>query len=180
MARILLAAGASVALYKACDLASNLTQAGHKVRAVLTSRAAKLVSPQLFEAVTGEPAYTDEFGDARRSAMDHIELARWGEMLVVAPASADLVARLALGVADDLVTTTALALPAGVPRLLCPAMNPDMLAAPPVRRNLEQLQGDGWSVLAPESGHVACGDEGQGRLPDPARIADWVAKGLRR
>lgn len=180
MARILLAASASVALYKACDLASQLTQDGHKVRAVLTSRAAKLVSPQLFEAVTGEPAFTDEFGDARRTAMDHIELAKWGECLLVAPCTADLLARIALGIGDDLVATVALALPAGVPRLLCPAMNPNMLAAPAVRRNLEQLQGDGWSVLAPEAGHVACGDEGQGRLPDPARIADWLETRLRR
>src|SRR5262245_327952 len=96
MARVLLAASASVAVYKACDLASKLSQDGHQVRAILTRRAAELVHPQLFEAVTGQPAFTDEFGAARKSAMDHIELAKWGELLVVAPASADLVARLAL------------------------------------------------------------------------------------
>jgi phosphopantothenoylcysteine decarboxylase/phosphopantothenate--cysteine ligase len=85
MTRILLGAGASVAVYKACDLASKLTQAGHSVRAILTPRAAELVSPQLFEAVTGEPAQVHEFGPARRGAMDHIELAAWGELLLVAP-----------------------------------------------------------------------------------------------
>lgn len=179
MARILLGTSASVALYKACDLASKLAQQGHAVRAVLTARAAALVSPQLFEAITGEPAYTDEFNASRRGAMDHIELARWGEALLVAPASADVVARLALGMGDDLLTTVALALPAGVPRLVSPAMNPNMLANPAVLRNLARLSEDGWTILEPEAGHMACGDEGRGRLPDPERIAAWVAERLR-
>lgn len=176
MTNILLVAGASVAIHKSCDLASKLTQGGHKVRAILTRNAAKLVSPQLFEALTGESAYTDEFGASRKASMDHIELARWGECLIVAPCTADLLARLALGMSDDLATTTALALPAAKPRLLCPAMNPEMLAAAPVRRNLELLQGDGWKVLAPDSGRMACGDEGMGRLPEPETIAAWIAK----
>lgn len=180
MARILLAAAASVAVYKACDLASSLTQDGHKVRAILTAKAARLISPQLFEAVSGEPAYTDEFEAGRKSAMDHIELARWGECLVVAPCSADLAARLALGLGDDLVTTTALALSRSVPRLLCPAMNPEMLDHPAVRRNLEQLQGDGWNLLQPDAGRMACGAEGRGRLPDPQAIAAWIAAHLTR
>lgn len=178
MSRVLLAASASVSVYKACDLASKLTQAGHAVRAVLTARAAELVSPQLFEAVTGEPAYTSEFDATRRTAMDHIELARWGEALLVAPASADLIGRLANGLADDLVTTTALALEVERPRLLCPAMNPSMLASPPVARNLGRLREDGWRVLEPESGHLACGDEGRGRLPEPAEIVAWLTREL--
>jgi phosphopantothenoylcysteine decarboxylase/phosphopantothenate--cysteine ligase len=180
MSQILLVCGASVAIHKACDLASKLTQDGHKVRAILTRSAAKLVSPQLFEALSGEPAYTDEFGESRRGAMDHIDLARWGQCLVVAPCTADLLARLALGLADDLATTTAIALPAKIPRLLCPAMNPGMLAAPSVRRNLETLQGDGWSLLSPEEGRMACGDEGAGRLPEPTKIAAWIEKTLAR
>ena len=180
MARILLGAAASVALYKACDLASKLSQAGHAVRAVLTARAAALVAPQLFEAVTGEPAFTDEFGATRRGAMDHIELARWAELVLVAPCSADLAARLALGLGDDLVTTVALALPAGTQRILAPAMNPNMLAHPAVARNLARLREDGWEVLEPDAGPMACGDEGPGRLPEPARIAARVAERLRR
>src|SRR5262245_61892161 len=118
MARILLGCGASAALHKACDLASKLAQDGHRVRAVLTPRAAELVSPQLFEALTGEPAAASEFGPGRRGGMDHIELARFAELLLVAPATADLVSRLALGLADDLLCTVALALPSGVPRLI--------------------------------------------------------------
>jgi phosphopantothenoylcysteine decarboxylase/phosphopantothenate--cysteine ligase len=178
MARILLGCGASVAIYKACDLASKLTQAGHRVRAVMTPNAAKLVSPQLFEAVCGEPAQVDEFGPERRGAMDHIELAKWGELLLVAPASAGLVSRLAHGLADDLLGTVALALDAKCPRILCPAMNPNMLAARALQRSLVTLREDGWEILEPEAGHMACGDEGHGRLVDPARIVERVAKRL--
>ena len=170
MTRILLGAGASAALYKACDLASQLSQRGNEVRVVLTPNAARLVAPQLFEAVTGQPAQVDEFGDQRRGAMDHIELSAWGELLVVAPATADLVARLALGLAGDLLGTVALALDSACPRLIAPAMNPRMLAAPATARHLETLQGDGWRVLAPGHGHMACGDAGPGRLSEPEEI----------
>lgn len=174
MSRILLACGASAALHKACDLASLLSQDGHRVRACLTPRAAELVRPQLFEALTGEPASVSEFGDARRAGMDHIDLAHWAEVFLVAPATADLVSRLALGLADDLVTTIALALAPGVRRVLCPAMNPSMLVAPPVLRNLEQLRRDGWTVVEPAAGRLACGDEGRGRLVEPQEIAAFL------
>ena len=174
MSRILLAAGASAALHKSCDLASKLYQAGHEVRTVLTPRAAQLVGPQLFEALTGQPALVDEFGDERRGAMDHIDLSQWGELLVVAPCPADLVARLALGLGGDLVTTVALALPADVPRLVCPAMNPHMLASPPIRRHLDTLLEDGWRILEPGDGPMACGIEGKGRMGEPEEILDAV------
>ena len=170
MTRILLCCGASVAIYKGCDLASKLTQAKHDVRVVLTPSAAKLINPQLFEAVTSQIAEVDEFGPGRRGAMDHIDLAKWAELLLVAPATADLVGKLALGLGDDLVTTVALAYPAGKPRIICPAMNPQMLEQPAVRRNLASLRGDGWVILEPEAGHMACGDEGKGRLPEVETI----------
>lgn len=178
MARIVLICGASVAVYKACDLASKLTQAGHEVRAVLTPRAAKLINPQLFEAVTGQPAAVEEFGPERRGAMDHIELATWAELVLVAPATAGLVGRLALGLAEDLASTVALALPAATPKLLAPAMNPNMLAAGPVARNLATLRADGWRVLEPCAGHMACGVDGKGRLPEPAELVKVVADAL--
>lgn len=179
MARIVLGAAASVAVYKSVDLASKLTQAGHSVRAVLTPRAAKLISPQLFAAVSGEPASVDEFSAERRGAMDHIELATWAELLLVAPCSAGLLARFALGLADDLLSTIALALPAGRPRLVSPAMNPHMLASAPVQRNLATLRADGWSVIEPGAGHMACGVDGKGRLPDPADLVRAVEQALR-
>ncbi len=180
MSRVLLCCGASVSIYKSCDLASKLTQAEHEVRTALTANAARLVAPQLFEAVTGQPAATTEWGSERRTAMDHIEWARWAEVLVVAPASADLLARLALGVANDLVTSSALALDPSRPRLLCPAMNPTMLEAPAVQRNLATLAADGWTTVAPGEGPMACGEVGRGRLAEPAEIAAAVEAALGR
>lgn len=179
MPNVLLAAGASAALHKSCDLASKLAQKGYAVRTVLTPSAAKLVSPQLFEALTGESAHVDEFSASRGSAMDHIELAHWADCFVVAPATADLVSRLALGLAGDLVGTVSLALDVGTPRLIAPAMNPAMLAARPVQRHKDQLVEDGWRWLAPGEGHMACGDHGSGRLMEPADIVERVAESLR-
>jgi phosphopantothenoylcysteine decarboxylase/phosphopantothenate--cysteine ligase len=170
VSKVLLVASASAALHKAVDLASKLTQDGHAVRCVLTERAAELVSPQLFEAVTGEPAASTEYGPGRRGAMDHIDLASWTELVVCAPATADLVGRLAGGLASDLATTALLAVPAGIPRLLCPAMNPHMLAAPAVQRNLGRLLEDGWRLVEPGEGHMACGVAGQGRLAEVDQI----------
>ncbi|HTF88476.1 MAG TPA: flavoprotein [Planctomycetota bacterium] len=179
MANILLGCGASVAIYKACDLASKLVQAGHTVRTVLTPTAAELISPQLFEAVTGESASVSEYGPGRRGAMDHIQLGAWAELILVAPASADLIARLAHGMAGDLVTTAILACPGKRPRLVAPAMNPHMLAQPAMQRNLELLRRDGWTVIEPDSGHMACGDDGKGRLPETAALLTRVAELLK-
>ena len=170
MTRVLLGLSASAAIHKGCDLASKLSQGGHAVRAILTPRAAELVSPQLLEALTGEPAASSEFGPERRGGMDHIELAHWGELLLVAPCTADLVARLALGLGGDLLTTVSLALPRDVPRVLVPAMNPAMWSAPAIERHVATLGADGWRVLEPEAGHLACGDEGKGRMLEPQAI----------
>ncbi len=174
MKHILLGVSASVSLYKACDLASKLSQSGFAVRAVLTENAAKLVHPQLFEAVTGNPAQTSEWGQDRQGAMDHIDLARWADALVVAPATADLIARLALGLADDLLTTLALAMESDKARLVCPAMNPVMLSAPAVQRHLQRLTEDGWHIEEPGEGHMACGEAGRGRLSEPTVILERV------
>ncbi len=174
MKNVLLGVSASVALYKSCDLASQLTQAGLAVRCILTENAAKLISPQLFEAVTGQPAHVSEWGKQRKGAMDHIDLARWGDALVVAPATADWMARTSHGFANDLLTTVQLAMEAEKPRLMCPAMNPTMFQAKPVQRNLAQLVEDGWQVVAPGEGNTACGERGQGRMAEPQEIADHI------
>ena len=178
MTNVLLVASASAALYKACDLASKLTQASFAVRVVLTPRAAQLVAPQAFEAVTGEPVWGDEFGEQRRGAMDHIDLGDWADVCVVAPATADLISRLATGIANDLASTVPLVLRPGVPKLVAPAMNPRMWDAAPIQRNVATLAADGWSVLQPGVGHMACGDEGRGRLSEPADIVAAVREAI--
>ena len=178
MADILLCVSASVSLYKSCDLASKLVQGGHRLRTVLTANAAKMISPQLFEAITGDTASVSEWGAARRGAMDHIDLGRFAEVCVVAPCSADLTARLAHGQAGDLVTTALLATKDGIPKLVCPAMNPLMLSKPAVQRNIETLRSDGWTVVEPGAGHMACGDDGMGRLAEPLEIIDALERAL--
>lgn len=180
MVRIALGCSASAALHKGADLSSKLTQSGHEVQVVLTARAAELISPQLFEALTSQPAHVAEFGAARKGAMDHIQLSQWVEMWVLAPAGADLIAKLAHGMADDLLTTAILATPSSVPRLLAPAMNPHMLGHPATKRNLNLLEGDGWRILGSGDGHMACGVHGSGRLLEPAEILARVAAELQR
>ena len=180
MSVLVLGVSGSVSVYKACDLASKLVQAGHTVRTVMTHHAAELVSPQLFEALTGEAPFVDEFSEERQGGMDHIEIARTAELFLVAPMTGNLAARLALGIADDLVSTVSLAIAAGIPRLACPAMNPSMLGHPAVKRNLKTLAEDGWEVMEPGSGNMACGDEGAGRLPEPAEILARVEELLSR
>jgi phosphopantothenoylcysteine decarboxylase/phosphopantothenate--cysteine ligase len=176
MSSILLCCGASAALHKGCDLASRLTRAGHEVRVLLTPRATELVSLQLFEALTGQPAASDEFGPDRRGSMDHIEMGTWAELVLVAPCTADLVGRIAHGLGNDLVTSTLIATPADVPRVLCPAMNTHMLAQPAVRRNLGLLREDGWRIEEPQEGHLACGVQGLGRMVEPEAIAALVVE----
>lgn len=177
MTNVVLCCAASAALHKGADLASKLTQAGYAVRVALTSHAARLISPQHFEALTGEPAGVDEFGSARRTAMDHIDLSEWAELLLVAPASASLIGQLANGLANDLPATIALATPMDVPRVLCPAMNPHMIANPAVERNLARLREDGWRLVEPGEGHMACGVHGRGRLAEPLEIVE-VLRGV--
>lgn len=179
MTRILLGISASAAVAKAADLASKLRGAGHEVSAVLTPNAAELISPQLLEALTGQPTHVHEYGPDRRCAMDHIDLARRTELLLIAPATADLIGLLAAGLAPNLLTTLSLAIPAGVPRVLIPAMNPHMFAQPAVQRNLATLAGDGWRVEQPNVGEVACGDEGPGRFLETAEVLERLGDLLR-
>lgn len=177
MTNVVLCSAASAALHKGADLASKLTQAGYTVRVALTGHAAQLISPQHFEALTGEPASVDEFGAGRRTAMDHIDLSEWADLLLIAPASASLIGQLAHGLANDLPATVALATPSEVPRIVCPAMNPNMIGNPAVARNLAQLCEDGWQLIEPGEGHMACGVHGRGRLAEPLEILE-VVKGI--
>ncbi len=177
---VVLAVSGSVAVYKACEVASTLVQKGYRVPVALTPSAARLVTPVLFRAITGEPAVVDEFAPDAPAAMTHIALADAADAFLVAPASADVLARLALGLANDLVTTTALALRPEAKRLFAPAMNARMLANPVVKRNVDALRALGWQAIDPESGHLACGVEGPGRLADPAKVVAAVERALSR
>jgi phosphopantothenoylcysteine decarboxylase/phosphopantothenate--cysteine ligase len=172
--RVLLGVGGGIAAYKAADLVRRLREQGCDVRVVLTHAAGQFVSPLSFQALSGHPARSALLDPAAEAGMDHIELARWAERLVIAPATADLIARLAAGLADDLLTTLALATEA--PVLLAPAMNRVMWQHPATQANLATLVGRGVRVLGPASGSQACGESGPGRLLEPGEIAARVCE----
>lgn len=168
--RILLGVSASIAAYKAIELIRRLRERGAQVRVVMTAHAQALVTPLSLQAVAGTPVRTDLFDAHAEAGMDHIELARWAEHIVIAPASADLIARLAHGLADDLLTTLVLA--SDAPLSLAPAMNHQMWRHPAVRENVARLRARGVELIGPDSGAQACGETGAGRLLEPRQIAD--------
>jgi len=165
---ILLGVSGGIAAYKACELVRRLRDAGCEVRVVMTRAATAFVTPLSFQALSGQPVRTDLLDAEAESGMDHIALARWADRVVIAPATADLMARLAAGMADDLLTTLCLASEA--PLLLAPAMNRVMWAHPATRANTELLLARGVRMVGPESGYQACGEEGAGRMAEPASI----------
>ncbi|MGO2132204.1 MAG: bifunctional phosphopantothenoylcysteine decarboxylase/phosphopantothenate--cysteine ligase CoaBC [Halomonas sp.] len=166
--RILLGISGGIAAYKSAQLARLLKQGGHEVRVVMTQGAQAFIAPLTLQALSGEPVRTSLLDPEAEAGMGHIELARWAEIILVAPATADLMARLAQGHADDLLTTLCLASPAQ--KIMAPAMNQAMWAHPATARNAEQLREDGWQLLGPDSGEQACGDVGPGRMLEPESI----------
>ncbi len=171
---ILLGISGGIAAYKTPLLVRQLVQAGAQVQTVLTRSALEFVTPTTLAALSGRQPRLETFDIEAEAAMGHIELARWADALVVAPATAHTLARLATGLADDLLTTLALATPA--PLFLAPAMNQQMWAHPSVHRNLAQLIDTGCHVIGPESGEQACGDVGEGRMSEPEAIVRSLAE----
>ncbi len=166
--RVLLGVGGGIAAYKACELVRQLRDAGCEVRVVMTRGGAEFVTPLTFQALSGQPVHVGLLDAEAESGMDHIALARWAERVVIAPATADLMARLAAGLADDLLTTLCLATEA--PILLAPAMNRVMWEHPATQANHRLLQQRGVRMIGPESGGQACGETGAGRMAEPQTI----------
>ncbi len=166
---VLLIATGGVAVVKAPALVRLFRKKGAVVRVVLTENAARFVTPLAFEAVSDQPVYEEMF--ARRDSFTHISLRQWADVVLIAPATANIMGKIAGGIADDLASTVAVGVAgAGVPRYLCPAMNDAMWAAPATQRNLAQLEKDGWEILGPASGDLACGESGPGRMLEPEEI----------
>jgi phosphopantothenoylcysteine decarboxylase / phosphopantothenate---cysteine ligase len=159
-----------IAAYKSVELLRMLRVAGARVRVVMTRSAMQFVGPTTFEALSGEPVWLEMFEARPDAVMRHIDWAQQSDAVVVAPATANIVGKLAGGIADDPLSTLLLA--ATCPVMLCPAMNTHMFGHPAVARNLARLEADGHHILAPDSGDLACGTVGPGRLPDPSVIFD--------
>lgn len=170
---ILLGISGGIAAYKAPELVRALRRRDHAVRCVLTANGAKLVAANALAAVSGQPVYDDLW--SADGHIPHIDLPRWAHALVIAPATADLLARLSLGLADDLLTTLVLALEPAKPVWLAPAMNTVMWEKPVVQAHVATLAGRGARIISPVSGNLACGEQGVGAMADPERIADAIA-----
>src|SRR5690606_28649284 len=158
---IILGVTGGIAAYKAAELARRLRDEGASVRVVMTDAATRFISPLTMQAVSGQPVRHELLDSEAESGMDHIALARTADLVVVAPATADFMARLAAGIADDLLTTLCLATEA--PIVLAPAMNRVMWSKPATRRNAERLVADGVRLIGPAEGDQACGETGPGR-----------------
>ena len=166
--RVLLGMTGGIAAYKAAELVRRLRDAGAEVRVVMTESAGRFVTALTFQALSGNPVRSSLWDEGAEAAMGHIELARWAEEVLIAPASADTIARLAQGRADDLLSTLVLA--SSAPLSVAPAMNQQMWAHPATRANIDLLRQRGVRVLGPASGSQACGDVGDGRMLEPDDI----------
>jgi phosphopantothenoylcysteine decarboxylase / phosphopantothenate---cysteine ligase len=166
--KVLLGVSGGIAAYKAAELVRRLREAGAEVRVVMTAAAQAFVTPLTFQALSGEDVRSDLLDPNAEAAMGHIELARWADLILIAPATAHLLARLAHGLADDLLTTLVLA--SAAPLAVAPAMNQAMWRHPATQDNLRILRGRGVQVLGPADGGQACGDTGPGRMLEPLQI----------
>ncbi|MCR1566593.1 bifunctional phosphopantothenoylcysteine decarboxylase/phosphopantothenate--cysteine ligase CoaBC, partial [Mixta sp.] len=167
---IVLGVSGGIAAYKTPELVRRLRDRGAEVRVVMTEAAKAFITPLTLQAVSGYPVYDDLLDPAAEAAMGHIELGKWADLVILAPATADLIARVAAGMANDLVTTLCLATAA--PLAVVPAMNQQMYRALPTQENLQRLAGRGVMLWGPDSGSQACGDVGPGRMLDPLEIVD--------
>ena len=170
---ILLGVSGGIAAYKTVDLASKLTAAGARVRTVMTEGACRFIGAKSLEAVTSSPVFTSLWTSAEAHQSAHISLADWAQLVVVAPATADIIAKTAHGVCDDLLSTT-LCTAWARPTLFAPAMNTRMWENPAVQANVEALRGRGVQFVGPAAGRLACGTEGVGRMAEPREILDAV------
>lgn len=170
--RILLGITGGIAAYKSAELVRRLRDHGAEIRVVMTPAAAEFITPLTLQALSGNPVHTDLLDHAAEAAMGHIELARWADAVVIAPATANFIARLSNGLADDLLSTLCLA--TNAPLLVAPAMNRQMWQNPATRENVERLQARGVTLLGPASGAQACGEMGPGRLLEPDDLVQAI------
>jgi len=168
--KIVLGVTGGIAAYKACDLVSRLKKKGAQVRVVMTENAMKFVPKLTFATLSGNPVMSDTFQE--RNELEHISLAKWADAFVVAPATANIIAKMANGIGDDLLSTTHLAMTA--PVIIAPAMNANMWRHPATQANMATLVLRNVHVVGPESGHLACGDDDIGRMSDPEKIVGYI------
>ena len=165
MTNITLAITGSISAYKAADITSALGKLGHQVTVLMTDAAQAFITPLTLQVLSKRPVHTNVMAEDKADSVNHIDLAKETEIFLVAPASADTIARLSQGRADDIVSAVALALPQGVKKVIAPAMNTNMYENQIVQKNITALKECGMEIIEPASGYLACGDIGAGKLP---------------
>ncbi|MCI7675759.1 MAG: bifunctional phosphopantothenoylcysteine decarboxylase/phosphopantothenate--cysteine ligase CoaBC [Phascolarctobacterium sp.] len=171
--KIVLGVTGGIAVYKAVDLVSRLRKQGCQVRVVMTEHAQQFVTPLTFKEISGNQVAVSMWSSNQEFNVEHIALANWADAFVVAPATANIIAKMAYGLADDLLSTTLLA--AQAPIVVCPAMNTGMYENVATQENIDKLQGRGVTVMPPAVGKLACGTSGAGRLPEPQEIVEFLS-----
>ena len=174
MSKITLAVSGSISAYKAADLTSQLTKAGHEVTVIMTKAATAFITPLTLQALSKNLVHTDIMLEENPASIKHIDVAKETELFLVAPASANTIAKLAHGLADDMLSAVALAIPAGVPKLIAPAMNTNMYLNLATQDNLEKLARYGYQEIKPREALLACGDFGTGALAELDMILERV------
>lgn len=171
---VLLGVTGGIAAYKSASLASKLVKAGAEVRVIMTENATNFINPITFESLTGHKCVVDTFDRNFEFKVEHVALAQKADVIMIAPATANVMAKLAYGLADDMLTTTVLASKA--PKIIAPAMNTGMYENPATQHNIELLKGYGMEVITPASGYLACGDVGAGKMPEPEDLYEHILR----
>ena len=171
---ILLGVTGGIAAYKIANLASMLKKQKANVRVIMTKNACQFITPMTFETLTAQKVYTDTFDRDFEFKVDHIELGKWADVFLIAPATANVIGKLANGIADDMLTTTALAM--RCPLVVAPAMNTAMYENRAVKHNIMKLRTNGMEIILPASGHLACGDTGAGKMPEPELLMEYIKR----
>ena len=175
--KILFQLSGSIAAYKACNTISQLSQEGYEVQTLATANALRFVGPATLEGLSGRAVFTDAYEAGRM--LDHIHLAKWADLAILCPATANSINKLATGIADDALTTLFLAYELKKPYLIAPAMNQEMFRHPATQSAMVKLKEWGVRILGTEHGHQACGDVGPGRLLEPTRIYEEILEALK-
>ena len=174
---VVLGVTGSIAAYKIASLASMLKKQAADVTVIMTQNATNFINPITFESLTGNKCLVDTFDRNFQHSVEHVSLAKQTDVFLVAPASANVIAKAAHGLADDMLTTTLLA--CQCPKIIAPAMNTRMYQNPVVQNNMKLLQSYGMEVISPATGYLACGDTGEGKMPEPELLLEYIIKALR-
>ncbi|MFH1551866.1 MAG: bifunctional phosphopantothenoylcysteine decarboxylase/phosphopantothenate--cysteine ligase CoaBC [bacterium] len=176
--KILIGVTGGIAAYKTCSLINQLKREGYEIKVIMTKAATKFVTPLTFQTLSNNPVYLDLFDVIDKTKVEHIDLADWCDIFVVAPATANTISKIALGIADNLLTTVIMALPQKIPVIIAPAMNVHMWENPIVQKNISELEKykDKYIFVEPQEGKLACGYEGKGKLAKTEDIIKIIKK----